>query len=208
MRKLLHTSWSCEACALATYFVALVIPGFVPEGVPVGILGYALFFLATALFEEGVFCGIMLRLFDRASLSGRGSDRARFVRAAFVTAALFGLAHLRFEPGSLGEGGMIAIGLGLAKVVQAAAFMMCMTALYARTGRLVVPVVAHFAFDLAYFAAPYGATGMLPPYPLALSLDAHPLFLVVTAGCFIGAAIALLKVGFSGTPRWRQREAG
>ncbi len=161
--------------AVGIYVAFLLVMGLVPDGQSASVAGFILFCVATGVIEEGVFCGGIFNLLLTKTL---------YWQAALVTALLFGVAHL-----SLAEG----IGLGLLKAVQAGAFSLCMIGLYQRTKKLWVPMTAHAAFDLFYFAAPYAATEMLPPYPPAHALDANLVILIVTTLFFAICAIIIVK---------------
>lgn len=185
--------------AIGVYVVFLVVLGVLPSGMSAPIAGYVLFCILTGFIEEGVFCGLIFRLLSKGDAGGdkgvRDGESSGLLspvdetspmasRALIVTAVLFGLAHLTFADG---------IGLGVLKALQAFFFSLCMVGIYMRTRKLWVPMLAHAAFDLLYFAAPYAATGSLPPYAPAHSLDANLVILAATTLFFAIFAIIIVK---------------
>lgn len=87
--------------------------------------------------EETVWRGF---LFERlGTLLGPGAGAKAFI--AVLTSVLFGLAHYEVQ--------------GVAGVEQAALVGLVFAAVVARTGSLIVPIVAHAAFDLTALAIIY-----------------------------------------------------
>ena len=168
--------------AICIYVAFLLIMGIIPGGQSVPVAVFALYCILTGVVEEAIFCGCIFNLVEK----GAGSSQSRY--AAMVTAVLFGVAHLSLSGGLL---------FGVLKVVQAALFSFCLVSIYSRQRKLWIPMAAHAVFDLLYFAAPYAATGNLPPYPAAYSLDANLVVLTVTTLFFAICVIIIEKFSTS-----------
>ena len=104
--------------------------------------------LLTAVFEEGVFRVLALDAFAPAL----GGGRRGMLRAALVSAVLFGALHV-----SLGEAAsavqaadFVAVAQTACKPVQAALFGLFMAAMYFGTRNLWTLVAVHAAFNFLY----------------------------------------------------------
>ncbi len=168
--------------AIAVYLVFIAASGMLPSGLHAGAIGFAAFCISTGIAEEAVFCGVIYKLLAKAGATNRMHSP---LRAAALTATLFGLAHLSFALGP---------AIAALKVLQAALFSFCMLSLYRLAKNLWVPMLAHAAFDAWYFLAPWRATGALPAYPAAVSPDANMALLAGTTLFF--AIVALIMYGF------------
>ena len=127
----------------------------------------ALICAATGVFEEALFRGLLVTcLYNRLIIhngdiveeSAGGSRKAipPMASAALMGSVLFALLHVVGSPPIVVKGELAL------KLLQAGMFGFCMTALMARTGSVWLPVIAHTAFDLLYFAPALIAKGTLP----------------------------------------------
>lgn len=110
--------------------------------------------LMTGLFEEGVFRVLALDAF---------LTRLAPLRAAVVSAVLFGLLHVSFGQ-ALAVGDAVAWTQAVLKPVQAGLFGFFMAVLYLKGCSLWFLAWVHAAFDLVYLGPIMLATGMQPVY--------------------------------------------
>lgn len=136
--------------------------------------------LVTGVFEEGVFRVLALG----ALVPALGGGRRGMLRAALVSAALFGALHV-----SLGEANFAIDAVAGMQVVlkplQAGLFGLFMAALYFATRNLWTLVVVHAAFNLLYTGPQLLAGNLQQTYltgnPLDLALLAATVALLLPA---------------------------
>lgn len=145
---------------------------------------------STAVFEEGFFRGIVVPCAARRTqmeIQALQQGNVGFVAretysqmtpeerreasnvpysAAVFSGLLFGVVHIMSGMPNFAGADMFAVALmvaeGLGKAVQAGMFGYVMAALMLRSGSVFGPMVAHFLFDMLYFAPVVLATGALP----------------------------------------------
>lgn len=145
---------------------------------------------STAVFEEGFFRGIVVPcaarrtqmeiqalqqgnvgLVARETYSQMTPEERREASnvpysAAVFSGLLFGVVHIMSGMPNFAGADMFAVALmvaeGLGKAVQAGMFGYVMAALMLRSGSVFGPMMAHFLFDMLYFAPVVLATGALP----------------------------------------------
>ncbi len=136
----------------------------------------ALICAATGVFEEALFRGLLVTcLYNQliilnGDIVEENADGSRktippMAFAALMGSVLFALLHVVGSPPIAVEGelaGFIVVTQIALKLLQAGMFGFCMTALMVRTGSVWLPVIAHTAFDLLYFAPALIAKGALP----------------------------------------------
>ena len=138
------------AGGVAAGLAALVVQpqGAALDASPLHVMQVAALCLLTAVFEEGVFRVLALDAFAPAL----GGGRRGMLRAALVSAVLFGALHV-----SLGEAAsavqaadLVAVAQAACKPVQAALFGLFMAAMYFGTRNLWTLVAVHAAFNFLY----------------------------------------------------------
>ncbi|OUO91123.1 hypothetical protein B5F40_04310 [Gordonibacter sp. An230] len=143
----------------------------------------ALLCLLTGVFEEGVFRVLALDALGLAC----GSDSRGRVRAAFASAALFGLLHV-----SVGDvasaSGVVSCAQLLLKPVQAGLFGLFMAAMYLRMRNLWTLAGVHAAFNLLSAGPLLLGGGVLQTYVTGSGSDLA--LLAVTTALLVPAAIA------------------
>lgn len=150
--------------------------------------------IATALFEEGFFRGLLVPCV---------AVRTTALRAAVVSALVFGALHVLSAvpvpaPTPTPESALsldfaVLSASAVLKTIQATLFGFCMAALFLRTGSIWMCVFAHAAFDALYFAPHIVILGELP----MTYLSANPLDLAVLA-----VTIVLLLLPSGKCLRW------
>lgn len=141
--------------------------------------------LLTGVFEEGVFRVLALDAFVPALGGGsRGT-----MRAAIVSAVLFGVMHGSLGPAASGDA--VAVAQAVVKPLQAGLFGFFMAAAYAATRNLWALAFAHAAFDLLYIGPLLLAGDLQRAY---VTGDVGDLaLLVVTTALLVPAAIAAAR---------------
>ena len=136
-RGLLAWALYVLAVGLAAGLASLVVQpqGAALDASPLHVMQVAALCLLTAVFEEGVFRVLALDAFAPAL----GGGRRGMLRAALVSAVLFGALHV-----SLGA------AASACKPVQAALFGLFMAAMYFGTRNLWTLVAVHAAFNFLY----------------------------------------------------------
>lgn len=138
--------------ALAGGFLPPLLEGNFHSASLASSLQAKLYFVAvctlTAATEESIFRFALMRGAVHLGCSWR--------RAAFISATLFGLAHLGLPAEGL-LGSSIAWAQCALKVLQGAAFGYTLAVMYAQVRKLWVCILVHFTFDALYFA-PYFST--------------------------------------------------
>ena len=168
------------AALVAAVFSALTLAA-APQVFPLlGFRGVSLFLsscLATALFEEVLFRGVMVNGFFGAfralapasSQSGLSSvsdsrfpacDRD-FARAGVLAAVVFGVLHVSAAV-DFSSLNLIGLAQFFVKPVQAMIFGCLMTCVFAKTHGLLVPIALHFLYDAIAHSPAFLATGALP----------------------------------------------
>ena len=149
-RGLLAWALYVLAVGLAVGLASLVVQpqGAALDASPLHVMQVVALCLLTAVFEEGVFRVLALDAFAPAL----GGGRRGMLRAALVSAVLFGALHV-----SLGEAAsavqaadFVAVAQTACKPVQAALFGLFMAAMYFGTRNLWTLVAVHAAFNFLY----------------------------------------------------------
>lgn len=149
-RGLLAWALYVLAVGLAAGLASLVVQpqGAALDASPLRVMQVVALCLLTAVFEEGVFRVLALDAFAPAL----GGGRRGMLRAALVSAVLFGALHV-----SLGEAAsavqaadFVAVAQTACKPVQAALFGLFMAAMYFGTRNLWTLVAVHAAFNFLY----------------------------------------------------------
>lgn len=113
------------------------------------------FALTVGFFEEYLFRGLLFRNY----LIALGDEKV--VRAALLSALLFGLVHL--DPLSMAEG-LLFIQLPAAMVAGSVGFYLAAT--YYKTGKMIHVIILHTLFNLSTFLlAPFLSYDLLPGFP-------------------------------------------
>lgn len=150
--------------------------------------------LASTLQEKLYFVGVCAltaaveeALFRFALMRGAVHFGCTWQRAAFISAVLFGLAHLGLPTGEL-CGDAAAWAQCVLKVLQGAAFGYTLAVLYAHLRKLWVCMLLHFTFDALYFA-PYFSEHEGFPATYITGLPADLVGLAVSFALLAGATI-------------------
>lgn len=179
------------AAGLAAGIVSLIVQ---PQGAALDIsalrvMQAAALCLLTAVFEEGVFRVLALDAF----VSALGEERNGMLRAALVSAALFGALHV-----SLGEAALavdaadcVAVAQAVCKPMQAGLFGLFMAAMYFETRNLWTLVAVHAAFNFLYAGSQLLAGNLQQTYVTGNPVDLA--LLAVSTAILLPAAHAAFR---------------
>lgn len=152
------------AGGIASFFA--LSQGAALDVAPIHVVQVMALCLVTGVFEEGLFRVLALD----ALVPALGGGRRGALRAALMSAALFGVLHV-----SLGEVSaavdLAAVAQVVLKPLQAALFGLFMAAMYYRTRNLWALAVLHTAFNLLYTGPQLLSGGMQQTYVTGSLLD-------------------------------------
>ncbi|MEG2025884.1 MAG: CPBP family intramembrane glutamic endopeptidase [Gordonibacter sp.] len=162
-------------------------PAFAPLG------SIALFLavcVATGVFEEGLFRGVISRGFsDALRIEGRKSPA---LTGAIASAFVFGVLHTANAPVAEFAGEVVVAQL-VAKTVQATLFGFVMSAVLSHTGSLWTVVLLHIGFNILSMGPAFALTGELPStYATGDPVDLA--VLLISAAFFVPLAVHAWRI--------------